>query len=387
MPIDVSQVDIIFFPDPELTGTQEYVLGVSELKKRLPSTCKWYEQTHAEHPPSECLKLYGKSPWVLLVLTSSVLICDHLVEELLSVAKESGRTCVLPEDPRGLSGNLPPDYTTRPGFDRFVRQLTQRERWRKHDGRTPWIMLARRDDASELLEKRIPLIELPFRTASPPLIAMHAFVHSYADYFHHDRAEMLRLLPSDVQSLLDVGGGLGNFAFSFLKKRSGRAVLVEPVPKVTEVARKRGLSVIQGDFLSVSIDEKFDCVSFLDVLEHLPDPALALRKARACLNPGGYLLLSVPNIGHWSIVRDLLEGQFDYQPAGILCVTHLRFFTCSSLRTLIEDTGFRIMRWENVHSPPNNNFLLLLNNAAKAGIKPDLTNLSTESFHVLAVCD
>jgi hypothetical protein len=39
------------------------------------------------------------------------------------------------------------------------------------------------------------------------------------------------------------------------------------------------------------------------------------------------VLASVPNIQHFSIVRNLLRGDFTYQPSGLPDATHLRFFT------------------------------------------------------------
>ena len=89
-------------------------------------------------------------------------------------------------------------------------------------------------------------------------------------------------------------------------------------------------------------------------------------------------------MGHWSVVWDLLEGKFDYQPVGILCNTHLRFFTRHGLESLIVDAGFRVERWDNVLSPPPQTFANFLNARATHGVAPDLESLSAESFHVLA---
>ena len=51
---------------------------------------------------------------------------------------------------------------------------------------------------------------------------------------------------------------------------------------------------------------RFDAVLFGDVLEHLEDPADALVRVRPWLAPGGVVVASVPNVGHWSVVDDLL---------------------------------------------------------------------------------
>ena len=41
-------------------------------------------------------------------------------------------------------------------------------------------------------------------------------------------------------------------------------------------------------------------IIFADVLEHLVDPWGVLRELRPMLSPGGRVLLSVPNIAHWT---------------------------------------------------------------------------------------
>ena len=48
----------------------------------------------------------------------------------------------------------------------------------------------------------------------------------------------------------------------------------------------------------------------------------------------------MPNVGHYSIVEDLLAGRWDYVPMGLLCYTHFRFFTRATLESWIERAGF-----------------------------------------------
>jgi GT2 family glycosyltransferase len=50
-------------------------------------------------------------------------------------------------------------------------------------------------------------------------------------------------------------------------------------------------------------------------------------------------VISVPNVQHHSVIRDLLGGRFPYVPAGILDQTHLRFFTRASLIELVRRAG------------------------------------------------
>jgi 2-polyprenyl-3-methyl-5-hydroxy-6-metoxy-1,4-benzoquinol methylase len=167
-----------------------------------------------------------------------------------------------------------------------------------------------------------------------------------------------------------------------MAQRGGQATLLEANPQAAAAARARGLDVLLGDVESVAVDEQYDCVAFLDVLEHLVDPLAALTKARQFIAPGGSLLLSVPNVGHWSVVWDLLQGEFDYQPVGILCNTHLRFFTRRGLERLLKDARFTVERWEDVPSTPPASFAALLD-ACPQGFAIDRASLAVESFHVL----
>ena len=93
------------------------------------------------------------------------------------------------------------------------------------------------------------------------------------------------------------------------------------------------------------IGERFDLATFGDVLEHLFDPVSALRESKKVLNPGGRVLVCLPNVAHWTIRAKLALGNFDYQAIGILDHTHLRFFTATSARRLIEESGFKVLQF------------------------------------------
>jgi hypothetical protein len=58
---------------------------------------------------------------------------------------------------------------------------------------------------------------------------------------------------------------------------------------------------------------------------------------------GGLVVLSVPNVAHWTGRRALLRGRFAYAEHGLFDRTHLRFFTRASARALAEGAGLRIV--------------------------------------------
>ena len=86
----------------------------------------------------------------------------------------------------------------------------------------------------------------------------------------------------------------------------------------------------------------FDRVLFGDVLEHLRDPEPVLRWARELVAANGRVVVSLPNIGHWTARRQLVRGRFPQADHGLFDRTHLRFFTLASARELVERAGLAV---------------------------------------------
>jgi 2-polyprenyl-3-methyl-5-hydroxy-6-metoxy-1,4-benzoquinol methylase len=98
---------------------------------------------------------------------------------------------------------------------------------------------------------------------------------------------------------------------------------------------------------------EFDAVLFGDVLEHLVDPSEALVRVRPWLADRGVVVASVPNVGHWSIVADLLAGRFEYVPYSLLSGTHVRHFTRATVTDLFEASGYRVDCVDTVELTPS----------------------------------
>lgn len=172
-------------------------------------------------------------------------------------------------------------------------------------------------------------------------------------YYGNRRHEILPFLPPTVRKLLDVGCGRGAFA-SNVKAQLGCQVWgVELNPHAARVAAARLDRVVQAD-VRVAFAElpaaSFDCITFNDVLEHLPEPGEVIRSARRLLAPGGVVVASIPNVRHVSVVLDLfLRGRWEYADNGILDRTHLRFFTASSIRALFDEHGYRVRTLQGIN--------------------------------------
>ncbi len=106
-------------------------------------------------------------------------------------------------------------------------------------------------------------------------------------------------------------------------------------------ARSRGIDVVQADATHVfdaCLEERFDAITLWDVIEHLPEPAAAIRSAAMHLRSGGVLALSTGDLG--SLCARLSGRRWHL----FNLPEHLFFFTRASLRGLLETHGLSVRR-------------------------------------------
>lgn len=158
-------------------------------------------------------------------------------------------------------------------------------------------------------------------------------------------------LVSATTRCLDVGCGDGLAAGRYLSEHAGSYVGVDVSQTAVGKARENGLDarVIDDAAALPFPGDSFDLVLCIEVLEHLFEPAQAVREIARVLRPGGQALFQVPNVAHWRHRVDLgLRGRFN--PLGDrLSVEepwrdpHIRFFTPSTLPRMLEALGLRAM--------------------------------------------
>lgn len=204
--------------------------------------------------------------------------------------------------------------------------------------------------------------------------------YEFIDYYGGERADVVPLLPESLgptSSVLEVGCGRGATT-ALIKERFGcRTVGIELNPEAAAAAGSRLDRVIRGDVQTVEPGETFDAIVAFELFEHLSDGQAFLERAAGWLRPGGRMVFSVPNVGHYSVVEDLIAGRWDYIPMGLLCATHVRFFTRRTLEDWLHAAGFDRYRIDAQTTPLPERI-----DALPDSLTPDRESLTTAGFYV-----
>ena len=138
--------------------------------------------------------------------------------------------------------------------------------------------------------------------------------------------------------LLDIGTGGGSFPY-MASKRGWKAEGCEPNHWLCEWARENyGLHIRQGTVFDQHYPAKsFEVVTLWDVLEHTPDPKTEVRETHRLLKEDGLLVINYPDIGSW--MARLMGRSWVF-----LLDVHLFYFTRMTIRKLLEDAGFDVVR-------------------------------------------
>jgi 2-polyprenyl-3-methyl-5-hydroxy-6-metoxy-1,4-benzoquinol methylase len=96
----------------------------------------------------------------------------------------------------------------------------------------------------------------------------------------------------------------------------------------------------------LNIDEKFDSVFMLNILEHVEDPLLVLRKAASFAKDDGVLIVHVPNANainrQIAVLMGTLESCEELSPFDINVVGHRRSYTLETLTAEVEKAGLKV---------------------------------------------
>lgn len=147
-----------------------------------------------------------------------------------------------------------------------------------------------------------------------------------------------------VERFLDIGTSTGTLLEKIKKEYRCDVFGIEPGSAFQAYARSRGNEVFANlDDLPESGENKFDLISMIHVLEHLPDPVGYLKALRFdYLDYQGKILIEVPNL--------YAHESFE--------IAHLTSFSRHSLYEVLKSAGFRT-NFVETHGRPRSNVIPL----------------------------
>ncbi|EEA03762.1 Methyltransferase type 12 [Burkholderia sp. H160] len=173
-------------------------------------------------------------------------------------------------------------------------------------------------------------------------------------YHANGRSDLAQMFTNTPKLILDIGCAAGNNA-ALVKARfpGSRAWGIEMNRHAAEIARQKLDNVLVGRFEDFDLEHEgiapgtLDAVLLADVLEHMYNPWDVMVKLREYMSPTGQLVLSIPNTRHLGLMDGLSKGNWTYAEAGLLDVTHIRFFTRKEMMKFCEETGYRVIQTRN----------------------------------------
>ena len=175
--------------------------------------------------------------------------------------------------------------------------------------------------------------------------------------FDQDRAELLAEWLKYINSIarsLDIGCGGGGFS----------NLLSNNVEKWGIDFEKHPLLPQNFNFISGDISDKwqvpdnyFDIVLAGEVIEHVLDTDLFLRRCFDVLSQGGHLLLTTPNLSSFANLRYWLQAdQYMWVDSGANQLGHVRYLAPKRMKQALENAGFQKIKMRSVAGLEKLNF-------------------------------
>jgi len=158
--------------------------------------------------------------------------------------------------------------------------------------------------------------------------------------------------------VLEIGCGPGSITKILAQQGQCRVTGIELDSSAIEKAAPYCEKIFQADLNStkwpgiLQTTHPFDVVVAADVLEHLYDPWTSLKQMSLFISKDGYLVISLPHVGHAAVAACLFNSDFDYRDWGLLDRTHIRFFGLRNIENLFAQANLKIIDAKYVIKTP-----------------------------------
>lgn len=154
--------------------------------------------------------------------------------------------------------------------------------------------------------------------------------------------------------VLEIGTKYGHVTKE-LKERNNVIIGIELDPDAGLISQQYCEQLVIGDVESLPLDEllqkaSFDVILLNNVLDNFKNPFDLLKNLKKFLKSEGFIVISLPNIGHGDVIINIMNGDFHYTAAGLLDRSHIRFFGIKNAIIFFSECGFQIsdMRTINI---------------------------------------
>jgi 2-polyprenyl-3-methyl-5-hydroxy-6-metoxy-1,4-benzoquinol methylase len=211
------------------------------------------------------------------------------------------------------------------------------------------------DDVCRDQVVRCQACNLVYINPRPPLEAIHQGYAEAVDETYVSQAQgrlhafrriarqIARLKPPAGGRLLDVGAAAGFFLVA-AREQGWKVEGIELSSWLAAWAKQKfDLTIHTAPLRSGQFPPgHFEVVTLFDVLEHVEDPKTTVRTVREVLKDDGLFVLSYPDWG--SIFARLLKRRWWF-----LLSVHLYYFTRTTIRRLLEENGFEVIRMQRLY--------------------------------------
>jgi 2-polyprenyl-3-methyl-5-hydroxy-6-metoxy-1,4-benzoquinol methylase len=185
--------------------------------------------------------------------------------------------------------------------------------------------------------------------------SLYAERSSTARSYETARQPVQALVPVSARRILDVGCAAGAVGASLKARQGAEVVGVDINPDYAAEASERLDRFICAnleDFVQDDLEHEigtFDCIVAADVLEHLRDPWHVLDRLVTVLEPGGYVVVSLPNVRYLATAVNVsIRGTWPRNRVGLFDATHLRWFTERDMVAMLTAAGLTVERVDHL---------------------------------------
>jgi SAM-dependent methyltransferase len=134
-----------------------------------------------------------------------------------------------------------------------------------------------------------------------------------------------------IKSVLEIGCG-GCTVLSALKDQGLHVKGIDSSPFAASEGQRLGVPVVQGFYPCDELDEEYDLIFCVDVMEHIASPVNFLRSMAKNLKRGGTIVVNVPDCTESIAIGDI----------SMVIHQHLNYFETESLTSVVADAGYAV---------------------------------------------